>query len=560
MDLHQSLRADQRLSATLAGSISRSIREASESKKTTLLVLLWLGLLFCLLPGMSLAAADRKVNNQIIIKYRTPGKPPGHTVRPQRLLSQLKTPQGMPLTFRRRMSGNSMVAQLPEGLTDEQVQDALDTLAQDPAVEYAQRDKRMYPALVPNDPRYSEQWYLFEAFGINMQNAWDISTGSAGIVIAVLDTGVVTHSDLDTSRILTTQGIDLISDLFTANDGDGRDLDPSDPGDAVDPNDPGDQVDAPADCLNDPVNHESSWHGLSVVGVIAATADNNSFVAGIDFKARILPVRVLGKCGGLISDIVDGMRWAVGLPVAGVPDNTNPARVINLSLAGDGTCSPAEQDAINTVRAKGAVVVTAAGNEAEDMDIVSKSPANCQGVIAVGATSRSGDRASYANFGSAVDLAAPGGDDSDGVRTLSNTGIQAPENDASVLIQGTSFTTAQVSAVASLVYAANSSLTPDSVEGILCATTQPFPAGSSCSADDCGTGILDAAAALTAAQNPASVLPASCATNSAPPPAKTGGGGGCVLNESRVFDPIWLLFLQLVLLYSRRSLQAFIHG
>lgn len=505
-------------------------------------ILPWLSLVLSLLPVAGFADPGTAFNNQIILKYKVSSAIASDTVRPQRTLNNLQTPDGKPLKFRRRMSDNSLVLQLPDGLTKRQVQDTLSALAQDPAVDYAQLDKRMHPAFVPMDTRYSEQWYLFEAFGINMQNAWDISTGSAGIVIAVLDTGLVTHPDLDPNRFL--QGADLITDPFTANDGDGRDLDPADPGDAVDPNDPGDQANAPAECLNDPINQSNSWHGLSVIGVMAATSDNSIDVAGIDFAARILPTRVLGKCGGAVSDIVDAMRWAVGLPVAGVPNNVTPAKVINLSLSGDGGCTQAEQEAINAVRATGAVVVTAAGNEGED--IANKSPANCQGVIVVGATTRGGDQTGFVNFGSAVDVSAPSGDGSDGIRTLTNPGT--------TLIQGTSFTTAQVSAVASLMYALNPALSPQDVEGILCSTTQAFPAGSTCTTDTCGTGIVDAAAALTAATNPASVLPA-CANNSATPPPDTGsngGGGGCILDTSGQFDPIWLFFLWLVLVYAIR--------
>lgn len=506
-------------------------------------ILPWLSLVLCLFPVAGLADQGTAFNNQIILKYKATSVTASDTVRPQRAPNNLKTPDGQQLRFRRRMSDNSLVLQLPAGLTDQQMQDTLGELAQDPAVEYVQLDKRMHPAFMPTDPRYSDQWYLFEQFGINMQNAWDISTGSSGVVIAVLDTGLVTHPDLAPGRFL--QGADLISDSFTANDGDGRDLDPTDPGDAVDPNDPGDQANAPAGCLNDPVNQTNSWHGLSVIGVMAATSDNSIDVAGIDFSARILPARVLGKCGGAVSDIVDAMRWAVGLPVTGVPNNATPAKVVNLSLSGEGVCTQAEQEAINAVRAAGAVVITAAGNEGED--IANKSPANCQGVIVVGATTRGGDKTAFVNFGTAVDVSAPSGDGSNGIRTLTNPGT--------TLIQGTSFTTAQVSAVASLMYAVNPALAPQDVEGILCSTTQAFPAGSTCATDTCGTGIVDAAAALTAAQNPSSVLPVACASNNAvPPPSKDngGGGGGCSLNESRVFDPIWLFFLLLGLFHSKR--------
>jgi serine protease len=237
------------------------------------------------------------------------------------------------------------------------------------------------------------------------------------------------------------------------------------------------------------------------------------------------------------------MRWSVGLPVVGVPNNLHPAKVVNLSLSGDGMCTPAEQAAIDDVRTAGAIVITAAGNEAEEITsnlsegILGKSPANCQGVIVVGATTRSGDQTSYVNFGTAVDVSAPGGDGSDGVLTLSNTGTNGPVLDTLALIQGTSFTTAQVSAVASLMFSVNGSLSPQDVEDILSQTAQEFPAGSTCTTSACGDGILNASAALNAAQS------------------STNSGGGCVFHSSQTqtFDPIWIFFMLLAGFYAVRN-------
>lgn len=492
----------------------------------------------CLLSTTASAVYRDAVNRQLIIQYKAGEARRLQSVRPQQPVQGLVTPAGEPLLFKRRLGHRGMVVELPDYLSAAEVQQALQALSDDPAVDYAQIDKRMYPAaFVPNDFEYSRQWYLFEPFGINMPDAWDVappaSRGSSSVVIAVLDSGTLTHRDLDPARFLA--GYDFISDPLTANDGDGRDGDASDPGDAV----------LAGDCgTNDPLmDMPSSWHGLTVEGVIAATTDNGGDIAGIDFAARILTLRVLGKCGGAVSDIVDAVRWAVGLPVAGVPANTNPARVINLSLSGEGACTPAEQAAIDEANAAGAVVVVAAGNEAED--IASKSPANCQGVVAVGATARNGDRASYVNFGSAVDLSAPGGDGADGILTLSNLGNTVPGSDGLATIQGTSYSSTQVSAVAALVYAIDNTLTPAAVRGILCANTQAFPAGSTCTTATCGTGILDANAVLQAALAPPATIPA-CASNDATPAASSGGGGGgggggCTLATGRSSDPGWLL-------------------
>ena len=113
----------------------------------------------------------------------------------------------------------------------------------------------------------------------------------------------------------------------------------------------------------------------------------------------------LGKCGGTISDIVDGMRWSAGLAVAGVPANANPAKVLNLSLGGCGACGTTYQDAINAIVAAGTTVVIAAGNS--NADASGSRPANCNGVITVAATNRNGSRASYSNYGAVVEISAP---------------------------------------------------------------------------------------------------------------------------------------------------------
>jgi serine protease len=322
------------------------------------------------------------------------------------------------------------------------------------------------------------------------------------------------------------------------NDGEpGRDADPADPGDAVAADECG--VGEPAE--------DSSWHGLSVTGVILAESDNTVDIAGIDFAAQLLPIRVLGKCGGSLADVAEAIRWAAGLSVSGVPMNPNPARVINLSLSGSGACSPAEQSAINAAVAAGAVVVTAAGNESGSVADVS--PANCANVIVVGAIARDGSIASYVNTGSQVDLAAPGGEVSDGIVTLSNLGITMRAGDARGVITGTSFSTAQVSGVASLMLAANASLTPALVEEVLKATTRTFP-DASCNDTLCGTGVLNADAALAGAADPSSVISQSVITSG-------GGGGGCVMRAGAAagFDPLWLIGLILVALSRYRLIR-----
>jgi serine protease len=288
-------------------------------------------------------------------------------------------------------------------------------MALDPNVEYAVPDQVMYKLQVtPNDSDYAgKQWTLQAAptvvGGLNLPLAWQRTKGATSVVVAVVDTGVRTgHPDL-AGRLVP--GYDFISsDAFAsmnfppnwnAGDGNGRDADASDPGDYID-----DTLLAQLPPDHGLTPSQSSWHGTHVAGIIGAASNNAVGIAGVDWNARILPVRVLGRAGGTTSDIVDGMAWAAGLPVPGVPANANPARVINLSLGGSGTCSAAFQDVIDKVRAAGAVVVAASGN---DGSLIVSQPANCNGVIAVTAHTRDGDNASYSNVGSQVAISAPGG-------------------------------------------------------------------------------------------------------------------------------------------------------
>jgi len=494
--------------------------------------ILAVGLSLCVgLASYPVSAADtdpRASTRQLIVRLKDDGMRRIQAVRRNDTVPDIRLPDGRPISFVRHFNGNGMVVRLPADVSLAEAQRLAEQLAENPAVASAQPDKRMYPALVPIDPRYPDQWHLFQdTAGIRMPTAWDQETGSASIVIAQLDTGIIPHRDLNPARILA--GYDLITDVATANDGDGRDPDPADPGDATINEECGVRVPGEA----------SSWHGLAVAGVMVAESDNANDIAGIDFAALLLPVRVLGKCGGAVSDVVDAIRWAAGLRVAGVPDNPTPARVINLSLSGVGSCSFEEQAAINDAVNAGVVVVVAAGNEATD--VANISPANCDNVVTVGAVGRDGRLASYMNTGEEVDLSGPGGDgdepNADGILTLFNTGDTVPAVDTLAEIQGTSFTTAQTSAVAALMWAANGSeLSPGMIQEILRRTTRAFP-DSSCNTSTCGTGILDADAALAGALDPSSVLGATANTG--------GGGGGCALvaNGSSRFDPLFVLSL-----------------
>ena len=332
-------------------------------------------------------------------------------------------------------------------------------------------------ALAPNDTFYARQWH-YEA--INMESAWDVTTGSSDVVVAVLDSGIIdSHPDF-AGRLLP--GYDFITDVTSANDGGGRD------------NDPYDDVDDGA-----------GYHGTHVAGTIGAATDNGTGVAGVDWSAMILPVRVLGASGGTFVDITDALFWAVGGSVPGAPSNLNPADVVNLSLGGPGTCSQAWQDVIDTV-SQFAVVVAAAGND--NLSANGFVPANCSGVIAVGATDFNGERSWYSNFGSAVDVMAPGGDTSaflfdaprpDGVLSVGFDG--SPEY---VFMQGTSMAAPHVSGLVALMKSLDLSVDADRALAALRASATPLSdsacdgpgAGRTLFSEDCGAGLIDAALAL----------------------------------------------------------------
>jgi serine protease len=415
-------------------------------------------------------------------------------------IQQLSDAVGITLQYLRPMSGNAHVLKLPAAVPVGEAEAITATIARQAGVSYAEPDyirqavgnaplRFASPLVTPNDPSYGSQWHYGyvagTSEGLNLPAAWDINTGSASTVVAVIDTGILSHTDL-AGR--TVSGYDFISNPAVGNDGDGRDSDPSDPGDWVTAN----------ECGYTHSAQDSSWHGTHVAGTIGAATNNNLGVAGINWNAKILAARVLGKCGGVTSDIVDAMRWSAGLSVTGVPNNANPAKVLNLSLGGTGACSTTEQNAINDIVAAGSTVVIAAGNN--NANASDFSPGNCNNIITVAANDRTGDRAWYSNYGSIIEVTAPGGEtatSTNGILSTLDGGATTPLHDNTyAYYQGTSMATPHVAGLVSLVIAEHSGLTPAQISQHLQRTARAFPAGSSCNTSICGAGIVDAYNAL----------------------------------------------------------------
>jgi len=341
-------------------------------------------------------------------------------------------------------------------------------------------------AAVPaSDLYFPLQWYLNGKNGISMPTAWKYSKGDGDKVVAVIDTGIRSHQQIDKALTRNADGsiygYDFVSELANAADGDGEDSNPNDEGDSSGGN---------------------SFHGTHVAGIIAAEHDFLGS-AGIAPNVKLLPIRALGKDGGTISDLVKAVNWAAGVKISGVPQNRYPVSVINLSLGAKEvvSCTGGYASIFDAAIAKGITVIAAAGNESR----ASLSfPGNCEGVITVVATQALGDRATYSNYGSGTLLSAPGGEFNIGSTESpdSRGGIISSWVDASNLpsyrlSEGTSMATPVVSGIVALMYSMQPNITPARVRAILQDSVRPFAPTSNCAIiGGCGAGIINAQLAL----------------------------------------------------------------
>ena len=363
------------------------------------------------------------------------------------------------------------------------------------------------------EPMFGSQWYLSAATGINVQKAWSYTKGSPSVVVAVIDSGITKHPDLDSQQV---PGYDFVSNgtrscsYSNSGDRDGWDSDPSDPGDFY---------------TDNTGFHSSSWHGTHVSGIIAA-AQNDYGISGIAPNVKLQPIRALGPDGGCSADLIAALNWAAGLPVPNVPANKTPAKVINLSM---GTSNASSCDyaanagslastggALAALKKAGVTTITAAGNSNTDAN--DSYPGNCYPTINVGATGISQDRAWYSNYtvqtnadgaGVGVDISAPGGDDRDSAtapagtkgKILSdlNDGLREPGNPTFGLEEGTSMAAPVVAGVVALLYSIKPTITFDQVFEVLKNSVTKFKPGGDCASATitrCGVGIVNAGNAV----------------------------------------------------------------
>jgi serine protease len=355
-----------------------------------------------------------------------------------------------------------------------------------------------YSPDLPTESAYANGtlWGLTGTFGVKVGPAWDKTQGQESVVVSVIDTGTTSHPDLGSK----VSGYDMVSlddvnndgtgdAAYSANDGDGRDSDPSDPGDWISSSE--NAGSAASGIFRGCTVANSSWHGTHVAGTINAKI-NGLGTVGVAPGVRIQNIRALGKCGGEDSDIIAGILWAAGGTVSGVPTNSTPADVISMSLGGLGACSPGLQYAVDFAYERNIPVVVAAGNS--NASAANYSPGNCTHVITVAATGSTGKRSSFSNSGSSVEISAPG----ESIYSTMNLGSTLPSGYTYVNYQGTSMATPHVAGVIALMLSREPNLTADEVLSRLQLSATGFSGGAcdSVSSKTCGNGIVNAGSAV----------------------------------------------------------------
>ena len=415
-------------------------------------------------------------------------------------------------------------------------ENAAQTLARlrgDSQVEYAEADERRYPLAQTNDPLFVDQWYLQNAqpSASDAATAWDTTTGSPGLVIADLDTGVrFDHPDLrnaSANRLLP--GYNMISNAAAANNSTGRSPDASDLGDWVSASDLKNPAFAHCKIAN------SSWHGTRTAGILGAITNNLTGIAGMTWQGWVEPVRVLGKCGGYDSDIIAGMAWAAGNSVDGVPANPYPAQILNMSLGAPGSCPASYQQMVDELVTEGVLVVVSAGNEGGPVN----APANCVGVAGIAGLREVGTKVGYSSLGPEIALSAPAGNCVNAgqpclfsIETTTNTGTTVPQTNTYTneynFNVGTSFSAPIVSGIAGLMLAVNGNLTAGQlIERLQAGATTPFPVSTdpsvptchvpvnandlqasecNCTTETCGAGMANANGAVLQALRPIAAI------------------------------------------------------
>lgn len=370
----------------------------------------------------------------------------------------------------------------PQALAKLRTLQAVKRLRQQPDIEYAEPNFRLRSMLTPTDPAYIYQWHYG---AINLPQAWNITTGSADVIVAVVDTGVFgSHPDLQGQLV---PGYDFVSNINAANDGDGIDPDPTDPGDSI-------------------YVGSSSWHGTHVIGTVVAAMNNNEGGVGVAPGSRVMPLRAIGRGGGLSYDVLQAVSYAAGLENDSGTLPAQRADIINLSLGGGGY-SQAAQELFRAVRMRDVIVIAAAGNENTDEPMY---PASYNGVISVAASDFLGQRAPYSNTGAFVDITAPGGNmsvdrNNDGYSDgILSTGVQengARREESYVFYQGTSMASPHVAGVVALMKSVHPGLTPDEFDSLLASGAITDDKGPPGRDDQYGYGLIDAYRAVEAARS-----------------------------------------------------------